>query len=271
MVDRQQSLAAINRLLQGSRPLPREVEIELVKAAQQGDCAAREKVVRANLRFAFQVANKHIPCYAQQFPDVFQAACVGLNRAIDKFETQYDAKFISYAVWWIAQSIKLQLNSDGLIHIPLNLVLKNNRYRRENKAKIATGELPPNLPGIPSIGRIDLSFNASGEESDPEQSAAVTRATTQAMPDAERELIENDLRETLDKLIGELDQRSGHILYAIFGIDGEAQTLQQIADDFGISRERVRQIKILALKRLKKTVQVRRLDNNLHDLLLEPQ
>lgn len=200
---------------------------------------------------------------------MFQAACIGLNRAIDKFEAQYDSKFISYAVWWIQQSIKLHLNTDGLIRVPINRVLENNRYRRKNKAKIAAGELPPNLVDIPVVGRIDLSFNADGEEGDPEQSAAVTRATTQAIPDAERELIENDLRETLDKLVGELDQRTGHVLYALFGVDGEPQTLQQIAETFGITRERVRQIKIGALKRLKKTVQVRRLDAHLHDLLLE--
>src|SRR5574343_403568 len=132
MVDRQQSLAAINRLLQGSRPLPSEIEIELVKEAQKGNREERQKVVKANLRFAFQVANRHIPCYAQQFPDVFQSACIGLNRAIDSFDHNLDIKFISYAVWWITQSIKLHLNSDSLIRIPINRVLENNKYRRDN-------------------------------------------------------------------------------------------------------------------------------------------
>lgn len=207
-------------------------------------------------------------CYAQHFPDVFQAGCIGLNRAVDGFDASKDVKFISYAVWWIQQAIKLHLNSDNLIHIPMSKVADNNKYRRTNKAKIAAGELPPNLDGIPTLTSIDINTGQS-DDGDIEQSVLVTRATTQTIPDAERHLSEQQLKDLVDQLVGELDARSGHVLYAIFGIDGNECTLQELADEFGLTRERIRQIRINAIKRLKKTIQVRRLDPIIRDLITE--
>lgn len=211
-------------------------------------------------------------CYAQQFPDVFQAGCIGLNRAVDGFDISRgnDIKFISYAVWWIQQSIKLHLNSDNLIHIPMQKVTENNKYRRVNKAKIAKGELPPNIDGIPTLTRIDVNTGQS-DDSDVEQNILVTRATTQTVPDAERLISEQQLRKVIDQLVGELDARSGHVLYALFGIDGNECTLQEVADEFGLTRERIRQIRINAIKKLKKTIQVRRLDSIIKDLITETQ
>lgn len=264
MVDRQQSLATISKICHRSKTISREDEAKLVAEAQQGDNKARGKLVNANLRFIYSVACKFMSPMDERFPDVFQVGCMGFITAIERFDLNREFKLISYAVWWIRQSITFYLNSDNLIHIPQNLVLANQQYRKKHKRQISEGTLPPTLPNIPRVVKIDMQPSSPLDSSDVNGQenaaviAAIQRAESTNFVSPEQEQVDSDKERMIEQWLGSvLDTRERQVLTCYFGLaDNNQWTLQEIGNAFNISRERVRQIRDFALKKIRARVEL---------------
>ena len=247
-----------------SKPLSREREVELSTRIQDGDMHARDELVHANLRFVIDVA-KYYQNRGLPLADLISAGNVGLMTAADRFDGTKGFKFISYAVWWIKQSI-LQTIADHArtVRLPMNRVSLLNdisqtsrRLRHGREAEPGIEEIAAELQ-IPAeevlltmlSARAVRSLDESFEEDDDHNLLNILADTTQVNPDAD--VLCKSAKDQLESVLTSLDQRELRIIRLYFGLDGhEAQTLEQIGGLMGVTRERVRQIKERALSRLR--------------------
>jgi RNA polymerase primary sigma factor len=225
---------------------------------------ARDELVHANLRFVVEVA-KHYQNRGLSLPDLISAGNLGLMTAADRFDGGRGFKFISYAVWWIRQSI-LQSVADQArtVRLPLNK-LSQLREITETARRLGQGrESEPNVDEIAaeldistqdvvhtvlsarSIRSLDEAF-----DSDDDRNLLDTLADAeQGAPDSAA--VDESARRQVAELLGSLDEREGYVVLRYFGLDGdEPLTLDQIGTQLGVTRERVRQIKERALSRLR--------------------
>ena len=247
-----------------STPLSREKEAGLSARIHAGDMAARDELVQANLRFVIDVA-KNYQNRGLSLSDLISAGNVGLMTAAERFDGTKGYKFISYAVWWIKQSILQTIANDArTVRLPLNrLSLLKGITRASHKLgrgreseprvdeiaehlEISAREVQDTMLSARSIRSLDEEF----EEGD-ERSLMNTLADgAQDAPDAD--VIESSAKDHLENILRCLDERELYIVRLYFGLDGEALTLEQIGDLMNLTRERIRQLKQRALGKLRR-------------------
>ena len=248
----------------GSIPLSREREVGLSVRIQQGDFQARDELVQANLRFVVDIANKY-QHRGLPFCELISAGNLGLLKAAERFDGAKGFKFISYAVWWIRQSI-LQTLADQVrtVRLPLN---KLGLLRDIAKVSRRLGQGREHEPDVEEIAaelgvsaehvrdallsaRGTLSLDEAFDGDDDRSLFSTIEDTRQESPDAA--VLRESARKELAEVLNNLDERESRILHLYFGLEGEeALTLEQIGAGLGITRERVRQIKEKAFSKLR--------------------
>ena len=240
-----------------------EEEVVLAQLIRKGDRKALEKLTKANLRFVVSVA-KQYQNQGLSLPDLINEGNLGLIKAAEKFDETRGFKFISYAVWWIRQSI-LQAIADQsrIVRLPLNQVGSMNKINRvaskfeqENERRPSARELSEHID-LP-MEKIDEAINISGKQvsvdapfADGEESSLLDVLVNDSSPSADRELLQESLQSEIRDVLKELNERERDIIMAFFGIDQPEMTLEEIGAHFGLTRERVRQIKEKAIRRLR--------------------
>ena len=239
-------------------------EVELAQRIRQGDNVALDKLVRANLRFVVSVA-KQYQNQGMSLPDLINEGNLGLIKAAMRFDETRGFKFISYAVWWIRQSILQALAEQSrMVHLPLNQVGMLNRvnkaslkFEQEHERKPSPEELAEmlDLPvekiaeSLKQTGR-HLSMDAPFAEG--EDNSLVDVLSNDDAPRADQGLASESLTHDIDRVLSTLASRERDIVKSFFGIGTREMTLDEIACEFGLTRERVRQIKEKALRGLRK-------------------
>lgn len=238
-------------------------EVELAQAIRNGSQKALDKLVRANLRFVVSVA-KQYQNQGLSLPDLINEGNVGLIRAAQKFDETRGFKFISYAVWWIRQSILQALAEQSrIVRLPLNQVGSLNkinkevsRFEQENERRPSAQELAERLD-LPAE-KVSDTMKVSGRHvsvdapfSDGDENSLLDVLTNDDAPTPDNHLNQESLAKEVDRALQQLDDREQAILRMFFGIGGQEMTLEEIGAKFDLTRERVRQIKEKAIRRLK--------------------
>ena len=241
-----------------------EEEVELARKIKNGDLQALEKLTKSNLRFVISVA-KQYQNQGLNLPDLINEGNLGLIKAAQRFDETRGFKFISYAVWWIRQSILQALAEQSrIVRLPLNKIGTMNKinkayaqleqkYHREPKpdevAKLLDITETEVKDSIRNFNR-HLSMDASLTQDDDSNMYDVLKSEDAPMPD--KELLYESLKMEICRLIATLPQREAAIVQRYYGLDSKyPMTLEEISEEFGLTRERVRQIKERAIKRLK--------------------
>jgi RNA polymerase primary sigma factor len=241
-----------------------EEEVELARKIHKGDLKALNRLVKANLRFVVSVS-KQYQNQGLSLPDLINEGNLGLIKAAQRFDETRGFKFISYAVWWIRQSILQALAEQArIVRLPLNKIGSINKInktlaeleqqfeREPTNFEIAHAlELAPHdvKDAIKSAGR-HVSMDAplgQGEEGD-----MYDILLSKDAPSPDKELVTDSLRKEIERALNTLTQREANIVRLYFGLNGKhPHTLEEIGEEFNLTRERVRQIKEKAIKRLK--------------------
>ena len=244
-----------------------EEEVELAQRIKQGDHAALEKLTRANLRFVVSVA-KQYQNQGLSLPDLINEGNLGLIKAAEKFDETRGFKFISYAVWWIRQSILQALAEQSrIVRLPLNQVGSLNKiskalskFEQENERKPSPEELAEELD-IP-VDKISDTLKVSGRHIsvdapfvEGEDNSLLDVLVNDDSPIADRTLIDESLSKEIERALQLLQPREREIIKMVFGIGCQEMTLEEIGDKFGLTRERVRQIKEKAIRHLRQKAQ----------------
>ena len=240
-----------------------EEEVELAQRIRKGDQKALEKLTRANLRFVVSVA-KQYQNQGLSLPDLINEGNLGLIKAAEKFDETRGFKFISYAVWWIRQSILQALAEQSrIVRLPLNQVGSFNkinkafsRFEQENERRPSPEELADSLD-LPAEKVADtlrvsgrhISVDAPFVEG--EDNSLLDVLVNDDSPIADRTLINESLSTEVERALSTLTERERDIIKLFFGINTQEMTLEEIGEKFGLTRERVRQIKEKAIRRLR--------------------
>ena len=240
-----------------------EEEVELAGRIKNGDKAALEKLTRANLRFVVSVA-KQYQNQGLSLPDLINEGNLGLIKAAEKFDETRGFKFISYAVWWIRQSILQALAEQSrIVRLPLNQVGSLNkinkafsRFEQEHERKPSAEELANQL-GL-DVDKVADTLKMSGRHVsvdapfvEGEDNSLLDVMPNDDSPIADRGLINESLSREIDRALATLTPREADIIRKFFGIGVPEKTLEEIGEEFHLTRERVRQIKEKAIRRLK--------------------
>ena len=240
-----------------------EEEVELAGRIRNGDQVALEKLVRSNLRFVVSVA-KQYQNQGLSLPDLINEGNLGLIKAAEKFDETRGFKFISYAVWWIRQSILQALAEQSrIVRLPLNQVGSLNkinkayaRFEQENERRPSAEELA-GVVDLP-IDKVADTLKFSGRHVsvdapfvDGEDNTLIDVIVNEDSPNADRGLINESLSTEIDRALDTLQPREKEILRNFFGIGCPEKTLEEIGNHLGLTRERVRQIKEKAIRRLR--------------------
>lgn len=240
-------------------------EVELAQRIRQGDRAALEKLTRANLRFVVSVA-KQYQNQGMSLTDLINEGNIGLLKAAEKFDETRGFKFISYAVWWIRQSILQALAEQSRnIRLPLNQVGLLNKISKESALfeqryeRRPTSEELSDILDIPAE-KIDEALSHSGSSlsvdapfEEGESNSLLDVLPSSDTPTTDKSLMNESLATEIDRALSTLSEREKDILQMLFGIGCQEMTLEEIGDHFGLTRERVRQVKEKALRRLRNT------------------
>ena len=245
------------------RMISTDEEVALAQRIKQGDSSALEELTRANLRFVVSVA-KQYQNQGLSLPDLINEGNVGLIKAAQRFDETRGFKFISYAVWWIRQSILQAIAEQSrLVRLPLNQVGSVNKvnraankfeqvYERRPSAEELASDV--NLPeekverAMKSHSRhvsVDAPF------ADDDGGSLLDVLPNGNIPDTDRPLIQESLREEVSRVLMHLSDRERAVIEAYFGLGQPELTLEEIAEKYGLTRERVRQIKEKAIRRLR--------------------
>ncbi len=243
-------------------------EVELAVRIKQGDALALEKLTKANLRFVVSVS-KQYQNQGLSLPDLINEGNLGLIKAAQRFDETRGFKFISYAVWWIRQSILQALAEQSrIVRLPLNKIGTINKINKAFSALEQEYEREPSIDEIAAV--LDLpepdvkesmknsarhvSMDAplpSGED-DNRNMYDVMQGNDSPSP--EGTLLHESLRREIERSLSTLTAREADVIRLYFGLSGEhAMTLEEIGEKFDLTRERVRQIKEKAIRRLKHT------------------
>ena len=253
--------------------LSADEEVELAQRIRRGDRKALEKLTKANLRFVVSVA-KQYQNQGLSLPDLINEGNVGLIKAAEKFDETRGFKFISYAVWWIRQSILQAIAEQSrIVRLPLNQVGSVNKINRmlvkfeqENERKPSINEIAERVDLLHE--KIEDAMKVTGRHlsvdapfSDSEDNSLLVILVNDDAPMADKSLVQESLKEEVSRVLQMLTERERSIVEAFFGINQPEMTLEEIAEKFGLTRERVRQIKEKAIRRLR---------HNTHNKVLKP-
>jgi RNA polymerase primary sigma factor len=240
-----------------------EEEVELAQRIRQGDRKALEKLTKANLRFVVSVA-KQYQNQGLSLPDLINEGNLGLIKAAEKFDETRGFKFISYAVWWIRQSILQAIAEQSrIVRLPLNQVGSVNKINRLLNKFEQEHERRPSIEEIAE--HIDLPqdkiedamkvntrhVSVDAPFVDGEENSLLDVLINDDSPMADKTLVMESLREEINRALQRLNERERNIIEAFFGINQPEMTLEEIGDKYGLTRERVRQIKEKAIRRLR--------------------
>lgn len=253
-------------------------EVELARRIKQGDKAALERLTKANLRFVVSVS-KQYQNQGLSLPDLINEGNVGLIKAAERFDETRGFKFISYAVWWIRQSILQALAEQArIVRLPLNKIGSINKinkafseleqlYERAPSAQELADHLECSVEDVrqslANNGR-HVSMDAPLMEGEESSSSMYDVLPNDAMPSPELELTRESLKKDIERSLNSLSGREGDVVRLYYGLDGKHPlTLEEIGVIFDLTRERVRQIKEKAIRRLKHTSRSRMLKSYL--------
>jgi RNA polymerase primary sigma factor len=244
--------------------LSREEEETHARAARDGDEKAKEKLIKANLRFVVSIAKKY-QTSGISLLDLINEGNMGLIKAADKFDPERGYHFISYAVWWIRQAIILAISQKtSLIRLPLNRTADmqkiekmhkklEHKLGREPSAQEIAEELDMDDEEINYLRNISqdyISLDATFGDSDDTSIISMLEDARVDAPD--RKLLDDSLKDALNAVLNTLTASEREILKMRFGLDGEKPlSLQQIGEKFKLSKERIRQIEKKAIRRLR--------------------
>ncbi|HAB16047.1 MAG TPA: RNA polymerase sigma factor RpoD/SigA [Verrucomicrobiota bacterium] len=247
-------------------------EVQLAHRVQAGDAAAREHMIKANLRLVVKIAREYED-YGLPLLDLVNEGNIGLMRAVERFDPTKGAKLSTYAAWWIKQSIKRALsNQVKAIRLPIHLVQQIAQMRRAETAFEARNGRPPRdseLAVVLNVSEDDIlhwresatvgttSLEAPlGNDPDAGRVADLVPDDNAAMPWSS--VSEETNAELIRELVGTLNPREQKILRERFALDGgEPRTLEEIGVDFGLTRERIRQLEAAALRKLRDRIESR--------------
>ncbi|TXC78540.1 sigma-70 family RNA polymerase sigma factor [Luteibaculum oceani] len=245
-----------------------EEEVELARRIKKGDQAALEKLTKANLRFVVSVS-KQYQNQGLTLPDLINEGNLGLIKAAQRFDETRGFKFISYAVWWIRQSILQALAEQSrIVRLPLNKIGSINKVNKafsELEQKYERAPTPAELAEIldMSVDEVKQSLRNAGrhvsmdaplKDGDDSSSNMYDVLSSAESPSPEQELMHDSLRKEIDRALSTLTAREADVIRLYFGLSGQhPMTLEEIGEKFDLTRERVRQIKEKAIRRLKHT------------------
>lgn len=245
-----------------------EEEVELARKIREGDARALDRLTKANLRFVVSVS-KQYQNQGLSLPDLINEGNLGLIKAAKRFDEKRGFKFISYAVWWIRQSILQALAEQArIVRLPLNKIGTINKINKAFSELEQKLERPPSAEELAEVleitaEEVKASFKNSGrhvsmdaplKEGDESSSSMYDVLENDALPSPEKELMKESLRKEIKRSLSTLTAREGDVVSLYFGLDGKYPlTLEEIGEKFELTRERVRQIKEKAIRRLKHT------------------
>ena len=241
-------------------------EIELAIKIRNGDQVALETLTKANLRFVVSVAkqfqNKGLP-----LSDLINEGNIGLIKAAKKFDETRGFKFISYAVWWIKQSIMQSIaDQSRMVRLPLNRVgaltkiskiasVLEQEFERTPSTEEIAKELEMDVNDVAYALKVSgrhVSVDAPFSQSDNDKSSLLDVISNNEQPDPDYDLMTNSLKNDIESSLGSLTEREAEVIRLYFGINSEySATLEEIGEMLNLTRERVRQIKEKALGRLR--------------------
>ena len=246
--------------------LTAEEEVDLARRIKKGDKSALEKLTKANLRFVVSVS-KQYQNQGLSLPDLINEGNLGLIKAAQRFDETRGFKFISYAVWWIRQSILQALAEQSrIVRLPLNKIGSINKINKAYAKLEQKHERAPNHDEIAELLEVTnnevkesmrnsgrhVSMDAPLKEDEDNNMYDVMKSEDSITP--ETELMYESLRKEIDRAISTLTQREADVVRLYFGLNGgHPMTLEEIGEKFDLTRERVRQIKEKAIRRLKHT------------------
>ena len=240
-----------------------EEEVELAQRIKKGDQEALDKLTRANLRFVVSVA-KQYQNQGISLPDLINEGNLGLIKAAEKFDETRGFKFISYAVWWIRQSILQALAEQSrIVRLPLNQVGSLNKINKalsQFEQQYERQPSPDELADMLEIPREKIAdtLRVSGRHVsvdapfvDGEDNSLLDVLVNNDSPNADKGLVNESLNTEIERALSTLTERERDIVKYFFGIGCQEMTLEEIGEKFGLTRERVRQIKEKAIRRLR--------------------
>lgn len=253
-------------------------EVELAKLIRNGDQRALDRLTKANLRFVISVA-KQYQNQGLTLPDLINEGNVGLIKAAKRFDETRGFKFISYAVWWIRQSILQALAEQArIVRLPLNKIGTINKLNKAFSELEQKLERPPSAEelaeeleisadevrqSLANTGR-HVSMDAPLSEGDESSSSMYDVLPNTYMNSPEIELVHDSLRKDIERSLSTLTVRESEVIRLYYGLNGKHPlTLEEIGEQFDLTRERVRQIKEKAIRRLKHTSRSRMLKSYL--------
>ena len=252
--------------------LSADEEVELAQRIRKGDQKALDRLTKANLRFVVSVA-KQYQNQGLSLSDLINEGNLGLIKAAEKFDETRGFKFISYAVWWIRQSILQAIAEQSrIVRLPLNQVSSVNKinqmltkFEQENERRPSVDEIAEKteLPHekvdeAMMINSRHVSVDAPFVEG--EENSLLDVLVNDDAPMADRQLVVESLRAEIGDMLKTLNERERRVVKAFYGIGEPELTLEEIGNKYGLTRERVRQIKEKAIRRLR---------NNTHNKILK--
>lgn len=243
--------------------LTADEEVELAQQIRKGDRKALERLTKANLRFVVSVA-KQYQNKGLSLPDLINEGNLGLIKAAERYDETRGFKFISYAVWWIRQSILQAIAEQSrIVRLPLNQVGSVNRIARELNKFEQENERKPSVEEM--TDRIDLPEEKIAEAmkintnhvsmdapfADGEDNSLLDVLPNTDSPSTDNVLDQESLRTEIGRVLDVLNDREQKVIKAFFGIGMQEMTLEEIGDKYNLTRERVRQIKEKAIRRLR--------------------
>ena len=244
-----------------------EEEVELARRIKTGDRKALEKLTKANLRFVVSVA-KQYQNQGLSLPDLINEGNIGLLKAAEKFDETRGFKFISYAVWWIRQSILQAIAEQGrVVRLPLNQVGSVNRinkvlskFEQENERRPSVDEIADktDLPHekIEDVLKVNTrQVSVDAPMADGDGTSMIDFMQSDSYSSTDEELLKESLRSEIASALSVLNDRERNVIEAFYGINQPECTMEEIGKKYGLTRERVRQIREKAIRRLKQNTQ----------------